>query len=82
MKSVSEWPAASVEMRPISALVPYARNSRTHSPAQVDQIVASMREWGWTNPVLIDEDGMIIAGHGRILAAQKLDMVDAPAPRS
>lgn len=78
MKSVSEWPAASVEMRPISALVPYAKNSRTHSPAQVDQIVASMREWGWTNPVLVDEDGMIIAGHGRILAAQKLGMTDAP----
>lgn len=78
MKSVSEWPAASVEMRPISALVPYAKNSRTHSPAQVDQIVASMREWGWTNPVLVDEDGMIIAGHGRILAAQKLGMAEAP----
>lgn len=78
MKSPKEWPAASVEMRAISELVPYAKNSRTHSPAQVDQIVASMREWGWTNPVLIDEEGMIIAGHGRILAAQKLGMADAP----
>lgn len=78
MKSPKDWPASSIEMRAISALVPYANNSRTHSPAQVEQIAASMREWGWTNPVLVDEAGMIIAGHGRILAAQKLGMTDAP----
>ncbi len=78
MKSANEWPAAHVEMRAVSSLVPYARNSRTHSDEQVDQIVASMREWGWTNPVLVDEAGMIIAGHGRILAAQKLGILEAP----
>jgi len=78
MKSTAEWPASNVEMRAISGLVAYARNSRTHSPEQVDQIAASMREWGWTNPVLVDEDGMIIAGHGRILAAKKLGLADAP----
>ena len=78
MKSATEWPAASVEMRAIKGLVPYARNSRTHSPEQVDQIAASMREWGWTNPVLIDEQGTIIAGHGRVLAAQKLGITEAP----
>ena len=78
MKSATEWPAANVEMRAISGLVPYARNSRTHSAEQVDQIAASMREWGWTNPVLVDEAGMIIAGHGRILAAQKLGILEAP----
>lgn len=65
-------------MRAINGLVPYARNSRTHSPEQVDQIAASMREWGWTIPVLVDEKDMIIAGHGRILAAQKLGITNAP----
>jgi len=78
MKSAAEWPAANVEMRAISGLVPYARNSRTHSPEQVDQIAASMREWGWTNPVLVDEEGTIIAGHGRVQAAQKLGITEAP----
>ena len=78
MKSATEWPAANVELRAVSSLIPYARNSRTHSAEQVDQIVASMREWGWTNPVLVDEAGMIIAGHGRILAAQKLGILEAP----
>lgn len=78
MKSASEWPAANVEMRAISGLVPYARNSRTHSPEQIAQIAASMREWGWTNPVLVDEQDTIIAGHGRVLAAQKLGIEQAP----
>jgi hypothetical protein len=66
------WPADAVERRPIGDLVPYARNARTHSDAQVSQLAASMVEWGWTNPVLVDEQGGIIAGHGRILAAQRL----------
>lgn len=78
MNTFPAWPAASVEMRAIGALVPYARNARTHSPEQVDQIAASMREWGWTNPILIDEDGMVIAGHGRLLAAHKLGFPDVP----
>lgn len=64
------WPAAKVAIVPISELVPYAQNSRTHSQAQVAQIADSMLEFGWTNPVLRDEDSTIIAGHGRILAAQ------------
>ena len=50
-----------ISYRPQRHAGDYARNARTHSPAQVDQIAASMREWGWTNPVLIDENGMIIA---------------------
>ena len=75
---MTEWPADKVERRAVSTLVPYARNSRTHSPAQIDQIAASVREWGWTTPVLIAEDGGIIAGHGRILAAQKLGIADVP----
>jgi ParB-like chromosome segregation protein Spo0J len=75
---VTAWPAASVEMRDIADLVPYSHNSRTHSPEQIEQIAASMREWGWTNPVLVDEDGMIIAGHGRIEAGRVLGLSQVP----
>jgi DNA modification methylase len=67
-----------VTYRPIESLIPYARNSRTHSDAQVAQIAASIREFGWTNPVLIDAEGGIIAGHGRIMAGRKLGITEAP----
>jgi DNA modification methylase len=75
---LSEWPADKVERRAVATLVPYARNSRTHSDAQVAQIAASIKEWGWTTPVLVDEAGGIIAGHGRVLAAQKLGIAEVP----
>lgn len=65
----------------IDALIPYARNSRTHSDAQVAQIAASIKEFGFTNPVLIDSNGGIIAGHGRVLAARKLGLTDVPCIR-
>lgn len=74
----AKWPADQVIRKPIGELVPYARNARTHSAAQIDQIAASIREWGWTNPVLIDEAGTIIAGHGRVMAAQKLKIGEVP----
>ena len=74
----ARWPADAVERRPVAALVPHARNARTHSDEQVAQIAASIREFGWTIPVLVDEQGTIIAGHGRILAAQKLGLQDIP----
>ena len=67
-----------VVLRPVSGLIPYARNSRTHSDAQVAQIAACIREFGFTNPVLIGADGGIIAGHGRVMAARKLGMEDVP----
>jgi DNA modification methylase len=73
-----QWPADRTERWPLSRLVPFARNARTHSTSQIDQIAASMREWGWTNPVLVDEAGMIIAGHGRVEAARKLALSDVP----
>ncbi len=73
-----DWPADKVERRNISELIPYVRNSRTHSEAQVGQIAASIREWGWTMPILCDENGNVIAGHGRIMAAQKLGIDDVP----
>ena len=71
-------PADKVEKWKISKLIPYARNARTHSDEQVAQIAASIKEWGWTTPVLVDEQGGIIAGHGRTLAAQKLGMAEVP----
>ncbi len=67
-----------IEYRTIEALIPYARNSRTHSDAQVAQIAASIREFGWTNPVLVDGENGIIAGHGRVLAARKLGFEQVP----
>lgn len=73
-----QWPADKVERVSIDDLVPYARNARTHSAEQVAQIAASMREWGWTMPVLRDEQGGIIAGHGRVLAAKKNGYTSVP----
>ena len=70
-----------IEWRDVASLLPYARNSRTHSDAQVAQIAASIKEFGWTNPVLVDGDGTIIAGHGRLMAARKLGMTKAPVIR-
>lgn len=67
-----------ITSRPIDELIPYARNSRTHSDAQVAQIAASIREFGWTNPVLIDAEKNIIAGHGRVLGARKLGLKEVP----
>jgi DNA modification methylase len=63
---------------PLQDLIPYARNSRTHSDEQVTQIASSIKEFGFTNPVLIDADGGIIAGHGRVMAAKKLKMESVP----
>ncbi len=70
--------ASEVPTRKVAELVPYARNSRTHSEAQVAQIAASIREFGFTNPVLIDGEGEIIAGHGRVMAAKLLGLADVP----
>ena len=70
-----------IENVKLDLLIPYARNSRTHSDAQVAQIAASIKEFGFTNPVLIDEMGSIIAGHGRVMAARKLAIIDVPSIR-
>jgi ParB/Sulfiredoxin domain len=72
------WPADQIERWPIERLVPFARNARTHSDVQIDQIAASIREWGWTMPILTDEDGTILAGHARVLAARKLGLAEVP----
>jgi ParB-like nuclease domain len=73
--------AERIERWPIEKLRPYERNPRTHSEAQVDQIAASMVEFGWTNPILIDENAGILAGHGRLLAARKLGLAEVPVIR-
>lgn len=78
MIKIKENPADKVEQWPIEKLIPYAKNSRTHSEEQVSQIAASIKEWGFTTAVLVDESGGIIAGHGRVMAARKLGMASIP----
>lgn len=75
---MTAWPADSVERRLVAELIPYARNSRTHTDEQIDLVANLIRKFGWTTPILIDEDGGIIAGHCRALAAQKIGIVDVP----
>lgn len=77
-KIPQEWPAANAEERATVKLVPYARNAKVHSQDQVRRIAASIREWGWTMPVLVDESNGIIAGHGRVLAAELLEIEHVP----
>jgi len=67
-----------IQYKATEDLIPYARNSRTHSAEQVAQIAASIQEFGWTNPILIDGENGIIAGHGRVLAAHKLGETQVP----
>lgn len=70
--------AKAIELWPVERLKPYARNARTHSASQIEKIAASIVEFGFTNPVLVDENDGIIAGHGRLMAAQKLGMAEVP----
>ena len=71
-------PELKIELRQVGELIPYVRNSRTHSEAQVAEIAGSIKAFGFVNPVLISEDGDIIAGHGRVMAAQILKMAEVP----
>ena len=70
-----------IEQIDIESLIPYAMNARTHSDAQVAQIAGSIKEFGFNNPVLIDQDNGLIAGHGRVLAARKLGKKEVPCIR-
>jgi ParB-like chromosome segregation protein Spo0J len=70
-----------IEDLPVTSLVPYAKNSRTHSDEQVAQVAASIKEFGFTNPILVDGDNVLIAGHGRLLAAQRLGLNEVPCIR-
>ena len=67
-----------VRLVPLDQLIPYIRNSRTHTDQQIAQVAASIREFGWTNPILIRPDRVIIAGHARLLAARKLGLTEVP----
>jgi len=78
---VSKTNKPQIEHLPIESLVPYARNSRTHSPEQISQVANSIMEFGFTNPVLIDGQGGIIAGHGRVMAAKSLGLAEVPCIR-
>lgn len=71
-------PSLQIHYRPIESLIPYARNARTHSDEQITQIAASIREFGFNNPILVDGHRGVIAGHGRILAARRLEMAELP----
>jgi len=74
----TSWLADKIQQWPVAKLIPYARNARTHSDEQVAQIAASIAEFGFTNPILVGADGVIVAGHGRLAAAQKLAMEMVP----
>lgn len=78
MASIAPAMARRIEIWPTERLVPYARNARTHSPEQVAQIAASIVEFGFNNPILVDTNAGIIAGHGRLLAARKLGLAECP----
>lgn len=79
MTQTQRWPAETIERRSVADLIPYARNARTHSQEQVAEIAASIQRFGWTVPVLVAEDGTIIAGHGRVMAAGLLGIQEVPA---
>jgi len=72
------WPAERVEFWSIERLIPYGANARLHSETDVDKIAASILKWGWTNPVLVDEHGVLIAGHLRVAAAARLGLKSIP----
>jgi len=74
----ARWPASKIEMWPVADLTPYVKNARTHPQEQVDQIAASMERFGFTIPMLVAENGTIIAGHGRLMAAAQLGMAEVP----
>src|SRR5438094_8540238 len=72
------WPADHIERWPIERLIPYANNARLHSETDLDKIAAAIRRWGWTMPVLVDEQGVLIVGHGRVGAAPKAGVTSIP----
>ena len=76
--STRPWPAELIERWAIERLIPYADTARVHSEADIDKLAHSLRRWGWTNPVLVDENGVLICGHGRIRAAAKLGLSSIP----
>jgi ParB-like nuclease domain len=76
--STRPWPAERIERWAIDKLIPYADNARLHIETDIDKLAQSLRRWGWTNPVLVDENGVLICGHGRVRAAAKLGLSSIP----
>src|SRR5882672_12577998 len=76
--SARPWPAERIERWPIERLIPYANNARLHSEADLDKLAAAIRKWGWTMPVLVDEEGNLLAGHARIAAAPRAGVTSIP----
>jgi hypothetical protein len=76
--SARPWPAERIELWPIERLIPYANNARLHSEADLDKLAAAIRKWGWTVPVLVDEAGNLLAGHGRAAAAPRAGVTSIP----
>jgi len=77
-KKLSRWTANEIVQKRIDELIPYDRNPRKHPDSQIEELANSIRQWGFTAPILIDEGGVVIAGHGRLFAAQTLDMQEVP----
>ncbi len=75
---MEQWAANSVEKRKVEDLIPYDRNPKQHPDTQIDELVNSIQQWGWTIPILIDESDVVIAGHGRLYAAQKMEIKEVP----
>lgn len=73
-----DWPSLNPQLLSVEDLIPYVNNARIHLQDQINQVAASINEWGFTNPILIDEKNMILAGHCRLLAAQKLKLDKVP----
>jgi ParB-like chromosome segregation protein Spo0J len=76
--AAAPWAAGAIEQRPVASLIPCATNARTHPPEQLRQLVAAIAEYGFVNPVIVDETGEIIAGHGRVMAASAMGMEAVP----
>lgn len=79
---MENWAANKIEIKSVDDLIPYDRNPKIHPDTQIDQLANSIREWGWTMPILIDENDQIIAGHGRLFAAKKLGISEVPCTRA
>ena len=75
---MANWSAEKIQQKSVDSLIPYDRNPNIHPDSQIDQLANAVREWGWTVPILIDENDMVLAGHGRLFAAKKLDMETVP----
>jgi len=79
---MSQWAANEIEQIAVNDLIPYDRNPKIHPDTQIKQLANSIREWGWTMPILVDENTQVIAGHGRLFAAKELDMKEVPCIRA